>query len=471
MEVMRDSGRDSDRDVDERPPRQDDGAGAGVLGLQATAGNQAVGSVLGAHRASAREEVGATTSGPGATTTLDPQARALVDQFVHQQVSSLPDIDENVIPDGAEVEQVRSEGEAMGRELEEIGVRNNAPLAELLQKEAGDDLEPKPAPAPAGPGRWERFKAGVSGLGSSIGGGISSLGSSIKSGASRAGSAIKTSKVGKFFSRGWAAISGKKTAAAENDRKYWKDKGALAPVVGTVGVVGLKHSDQVLTGAKDVADNPGTTAAADALTGHHGQVSAAGSAVDAASSSDGLHVVAHVVPVLNLLVGGIRAMIDIRAVWRTGRSIWDLYETRKKAALDANHDPEVVKAIDYALRQKYQKLFKRSLSAAAGIAAIGVTIAVLASNPVGWGVLAALGLAFSLVGLAMAGWKLARKIYKTVKKTKGVTRGSVARLLFRKLQAGDPLARQAVINLHLDPDVVATDDSGVQLIERKLKST
>jgi uncharacterized membrane protein YebE (DUF533 family) len=153
----------------------------------------------------------------------------------------------------------------------------------------------------------------------------------------------------------------------------------------------------------------------------------------------------------------------------------------------------VIDAIEYAIKQKETKKVRRYITAFAGLASLGGGIALtaggalgavalgalLASNPVGWGI--ALGLVGigALVGIGMLCYKLFRR---ATKKNPGKQREEMATRLYDAwVPRGDTLARTAIQKLNLNPEEMRLASLGakkdkararsIDEIKRKLGST
>jgi hypothetical protein len=140
----------------------------------------------------------------------------------------------------------------------------------------------------------------------------------------------------------------------------------------------------------------------------------------------------------------------------------------KRAAARAGASPDLVEAVDYAIRQKYEKLIKRALGAAVTLAAVGTALAILIANPVGASlaavILGGIGAGFFLYKLGRWAWKK----WKT--EILGEKRKKMAQRLYNQLRTEDVLAVEAVRSLHLVPETLRHTPDGPRLIARKLKS-
>ena len=166
------------------------------------------------------------------------------------------------------------------------------------------------------------------------------------------------------------------------------------------------------------------------------------------------------------VVGAVFALISSFFDFKSAVSSRKKYKNIKAMVdeMGEDVDPEMKKAVTYAMNQKYAKAYTRAVKAAAAFVSAGVGIsltaaaiaagvtvgALVVSGPVGWAVLGvAAGLA-AVVGLGIMVYKIGKKLWKSSKGILGVERRRVAMLLYTKLRAGDPLATKAVSLLGLN---------------------
>jgi hypothetical protein len=167
--------------------------------------------------------------------------------------------------------------------------------------------------------------------------------------------------------------------------------------------------------------------------------------------------------VAGMFFSAIKAAVDGRALFRS-ISILRGLKRAKAEALATGADPALVEAVDYAVRQKYQKAIKRAIGMAAALASLGIGLAVLLANPVGAGLAA---LIIGGIGVSMMVYKIGRYAFK---KKRGEKRKLMAGRLFAALKNGDSFAVAAVRELHLDPEAIRQHPKGEAEIFRKLRS-
>jgi len=221
-------------------------------------------------------------------------------------------------------------------------------------------------------------------------------------------------------------------------------------------------------------------------------------------SKSALSVLGHVFGAIGTFFSTISAFLDIKALISTGKKLGKLESVLNQARKSVQGDfptrkeQELLDAIQYAIDQKYSKLWIRATSLVGTIAATsagiaiwaagGITAVALASNPVGWGI-AAVILGFGITtGVLIALYKLGRAIYKWFTGTKGRIRAEMATKLFNhSVKERTHLAnyaRDAIRSLGLDPSQMSreyniaegrtkarVEENCIQLIARKLKSS
>ena len=200
-------------------------------------------------------------------------------------------------------------------------------------------------------------------------------------------------------------------------------------------------------------------------------------------------VAGKVLGAIGAFFAAISAYLDIRAIFssqKKARALKEvLAEARSKADaefqdVDAGQKEELFEAIEYAIEQKYTKVFRRALaltgtllSTGVGVAALIAGVSLLASNPVGWMVAAGIfGFGIGLgVGLLLC--KIGRWIWKKFKGTKGKKRKEMAEKLCRHASDGplQALALQALASLGLNWEDIKADKKRVDLVARKLQSS
>lgn len=194
------------------------------------------------------------------------------------------------------------------------------------------------------------------------------------------------------------------------------------------------------------------------------------------ATAGGFELAHQIAGVAGIFFSALKAALDIRSLVSSIRVLRDLKKAKKEAAKAADEfwgDPEakkeVVAMVDYAIRQKYEKVIKRAIGTVTTLAALGTALAILIANPVGASLAAIIigGLGASVFVYKIGRW--AWKKWKT--ESLGKKRGEIARKLHAQISLGDSLAIEAVRALHLDPDVVAGSPNGAALIKRKLKSS
>ena len=346
---------------------------------------------------------------------------------VGQVVSNLPVPDENDIPDQSKIREAEQTGSEIGNELKPL-VEGNEPLAEIILEILGQKSANEPEPPKRRP--W------------------------------------------------YKRLFGKKPRLEEdqkvkNAQKWAGRRGKLgtANIVVSKGGVGLGQTQNALK-----------------LLGQQ-----------ATASSSVVKGISDVMPVVNIIFGAITAIFDFRAGFSSVDKGVDLELMLEKAEQEADeegYDPEVIKAVRYAIEQKYSKFYKRHLAGLTGLAATGASIAIvaagggiaalLASNPVGWGIAVGLIGLGALYGLGLFIYKIGRWIFKKKKGILGKKRNQMAAVLFDKMTHGDEIAIKALSILGVKPgpeEMQSTYDqidgkwskkkyrqSAIKLIMRKLKS-
>lgn len=189
-------------------------------------------------------------------------------------------------------------------------------------------------------------------------------------------------------------------------------------------------------------------------------------------AAGGVELVHAVASLVGLFFQALKASFDIKSLVSSVRVVRALKQAKAQANEQARgqlgpEGEQIVEIINYAIRQKYEKIIKRAIGAAIALAAVGAALAVLIANPVGASVAA---LVLGVAGLSMTVYKLGRGIWKWKKNQKGEKRRAMAYKLHASLLRGDALAIEAVRALHLDPLKVRSDPNGDSMIFRKLKS-
>jgi hypothetical protein len=311
---------------------------------------------------------------------------------------------------------------------------------------------------------------------------------------SRAGHAVQG-----FFGRAATTVSGwgrAVTGALSPEKR--RDAGAKMPTVGGVAAPTLGHVDYALVAGGALVDNPATEGTARLVGGGGaaGQVRETGGQIGqvahtaspptttlehpgefARSFTTGGFELAHqIAGVVGIFFSALKAALDIRSLVSSVRVIRALKQAKADAARAADEfwpDPdankEVIAMVDYAIRQKYEKVIKRAIGSVTALAALGTALAILIANPVGAPlaavIIGALGASVLLYKIGRWAWK------KWGNQSLGKKRAQIALALHAQVILGDGLAVAAVRALHLDPDVVAHAPNGPALILRKLKSS
>jgi hypothetical protein len=469
-----------------------------LLVLQQQAGNRAVtaglrgpslgpqGLLMLGHQASNRaalatvQREGEQGAGPAEAADQDGGGQQ-IEAEVERQVRALPDVDEAAVAAPQQVEAANEEQAAARSELGELGLTRNRALAQWYGQELGGEAAVAPPaveelqaardeadlPAPARPGRAARAKAALSSGANWLGGKFGSAATSLRGAASRAAGWFKST-----FSREGRHDAGGKGQAVV---------GLGAPVAG--------HAHDVLTATQDVVDNPVTAGTAHLVGGSTAaaQVHQAGEAVGGVGSagqasgatlehpaefarsftSGGFEAAHAVASVVGVFFSAIKAALDIRSLLSTVQVIRGLKQARQSATAWGS-SPAIVEAVDYAIRQKYEKLIKRAIGSMVALAALGTGLALLIANPVG------ASLAAVIIGGIGAGvflYKLGRWAWKKWKtESLGEKRQKMAARLYAQMRARDALALEAVRSLHLVPAKLEAAPDGAALIARKLKS-
>ena len=391
--------------------------------------------------------------------------------LVQQEVGGLPELGSKG-PDESQAKDAAREAEVMSQEgpkdlpddpafLAWVDAQNARPpiedqKAELQELQTGKEeasgsgsegtFAPELFEQPrAKPGRLARAGQAVGGffrgVGRGIASGLSSAGRSIQGGLSRAGTAVKGG-----LSRAGREIKGAFTGT------NLRDKGQIG--IATGGGVAKEVAKQAAQSDPTAFENPADLAQSVA--------------------SGGVELVHAIATLVGLFFSALKGAFDLKSLVSSVRIVKALKKVRAEALEQAqsligpNEDAEkLVAMIDYAIRQKYEKIIKRAIAASIAFATVGAALAVLIANPVGASVAA---LVLGTAGLALSVYKLGRYIWKRHKESKGKQRFSMAFRLHEQVRQGEPLAIDAVRALHLDPNKVAKDANGVSQIARKLKS-
>jgi hypothetical protein len=267
--------------------------------------------------------------------------------------------------------------------------------------------------------------------------------------------------------------------------------GGKAQPVGGIGAPVLGHTSDVLATTQGVVDNPVTADIAGSLGGHEASkgVHEAGAAIGGARESteattttldhpaefgrsvtgggfEALHAVASVV---GIFFSALKAALDFRSLVSSIRVYRALKQARAQARV-LGTTPTLVEAVEYAIKQKYEKIFKRAFGTAVALAALGTGLAILIANPVGASLAA---LIIGGIGASMFVYKVGRWAWKKwATQTLGEKRQKMASRLYNQMLTNDVMALEAVRSLHLDPVEVrqAGDTKGPALIFRKLRS-
>jgi hypothetical protein len=409
-----------------------------MLDLQRQAGNRAVTAMV---ARAGTIPVQRAPSGGGTAAPPQPDLATVVKQVVDGLPASL---DERSLVGGGELQEGRQQARDAQEQVSDLHAEEvepgheggggdvvdlDATRAQVREmQEAGSVAVEQPAP----PSRWQRFKSWA-------GGGLSAAGSA----------------VGGALSGAWGGL--KRRFGTREGRR---DTGGLVQGSGgTAAGLTAKVSDGLATGS--------VTAPLSAPTLEHTH-DWAGSFQSGASE-----VIHQVTAVAGVFFSALKAAVDARALVSSYRVVKSLKEARRLAMLYTGGQSEVVEAVDYAIRQKYQKIIKRAIGTLTALAALGAGLAILIANPVGAGLAAGI---IAAVGAGVTVYKLGRFIYKKVRDTQGKERARRAEQLFDALADPDPrvstAAKTAVWALKLDPGKVlaAGREEGVGLLMRKLKS-
>lgn len=187
------------------------------------------------------------------------------------------------------------------------------------------------------------------------------------------------------------------------------------------------------------------------------------------------HGAARVMSVIGVVLQGVAAFFDWHAFLSSTEAANDLKDVLEKSRAQlpkplSTADLQILEAVEYAVKQKTRKAAMRYMQAMAGYASAGVSIAafvaakavgfaalaaLLASNPVGWGI----AMAIAAIALAVTVGIFCYKIYRWFKKRKerGQQRQQMATRLVDGVLAGNAIAVQAVQSLHLDPLAISKE--------------
>jgi len=441
-----------------------------LLALQAMAGNRAVStlvqragsSTVVEHEApeseapeSEADESKSAPSGPEVAPEADGGANpgdlpgsvpesggdeAKIQAEVNRQVGALPEAPQELDQAEAAQERGRRDGE---QARDELGIEGRPALAQFIEAQAAQEDGSPP------PSKLEQFASWA-------GGGLRSAGSSIASGARTAGSGIASAAraVGGFF----AGIGRSISNFFSRDKNLDKTKGGEQFNTS-------RRADKVANAARSGG------AKATSGTGAVGTGLKQFGAVSTGTAS----VISKVTGAVGIFFASIQAAFDIRALISSRTQVKNFDQMYKDAQESGIADEEVLKAVKFAMEQKYSKQVKRAISVVGGMMSIaagaGLLAITLASNPVGWFVLAAIAGVGAIIGLGLGIYKFARWLKKPASEL-GKKRRDAARQLILALNFGDPLAINVIRELHLEPAQLRAEenDIAIEIVAEKLKS-
>jgi hypothetical protein len=353
--------------------------------------------------------------------------------------------------------------EALGNEVENLGVSPSPPVAQAqLQAE------------------------GIRNPGEAVGQEAASpLSQGIKQGAEKQG-------IGSYLARGlsWTAsalfeavkfilLLPFKLLGAIFEGAWWllKQIGSGAKALGGAIVSGVKAGVGVFK-KKPVATSfaggkTGYSLAAQGVNAGH-NLHSVGAGVSAGSLSAASNF-AKVNPWFAAVFGAISSALDLRSLISSLRKSSKLDKLAKDAKKNGA-DPELIEALEYAVAQKNKKAGRKGLSLFGGVASttagvLGILglFGVLASNPVGWAILA-LGAVGGVIGIGLFLYKFIRA--KT-KENKGKAREKHAKKIWEGLQNRGDVKRDtalAAINALGLKEAQVVKPKGWELIKDKLAS-
>ncbi len=440
-----------------------------VLHLQRLVGNRAVISTVQRQTGTALDE------GPEAPLLVVPE-------IVNQRVNALPELSEDPI---AQAELASERGRMDGMEVEQLGVGPSRPaLSQFFASLAG-----------AAGGAFSAVLSGAGKVASAIGRGASWLGGKIAAGSKAVGGAVVSGA--KAVGRGASWLGGKIKSGA---RSAW---GAIksgaswlgGKIKGGAGIVKDWWNEGKLETRRE--HTPGSQQMDEHIAGKERKTYAGVTQTATSLANTGVgqvhHVAsftAHVTKLIGTVTGAIglffstlQSALDLRALISSGfqQSKLDKMakEAKEKAIAEGHTEEEateIVSAVRYAMEQKYSKMIKRAIAFSGGIvsmiAGAGALAAItLGTNPIGWAILAGIGAAIGIGLLAYKIYRWYKKKYKTG--DLGAKRLKMARQIVAKLKGGDSLAKQVVVELHLEPAYVAGLDEAVAIdkVMEKLRSS
>jgi hypothetical protein len=171
-----------------------------------------------------------------------------------------------------------------------------------------------------------------------------------------------------------------------------------------------------------------------------------------------------VASIVGIVMGAITAIFDLRSAISSGMKSSALKDAAAQAK-KMGHDPEIVNAVEYAAEQKYGKAVRRTVNLVGGILATGASTAtlvggliaggigltaLLASNPVGWGIAVGILAIGTIIGVGLLIYKIGRWIHKKRKGVLSEKRQDISLKLYKGVLAGDTLATQAVNEIGLN---------------------
>ncbi|KDR56111.1 hypothetical protein APPUASWS_018445 [Arthrospira platensis str. Paraca] len=230
-----------------------------------------------------------------------------------------------------------------------------------------------------------------------------------------------------------------------------------------------KQQEQANQKIQDVGSkNKRTKIEGAAYTAGEGLNTAVGGAAKVLNAvSPVVSIVAQIASIAGVFFAAITSVIDACAMAKsiqTKNSLKELlHETKSQNPGFKQYNPDVVNAVEYAIDQKYEKSGRRALAFSSGLASIGGGIIglVLASNPIGWAIGAALAALGGLGAVGLLLYKIGHWFRKRRGGILGKKRNEIATLLYEKLRAGDALAEKALQKLGLPVEAMQQAKEGV----------
>lgn len=398
-------------------PERVPGAGGDLLEMQALVGNRAVARMISSGapplppRPGARGRVQRhVTGGPHSHDDSASIAQA------QQLIADAPIVQEEDVPDGDKVAPAVQAGQGLGEEVG--GVQGKPAAAAIVHEELNQGEADGEAPSAESVGALSDYASGLQGGPAAP--------AADEAGADGDGESEAGESEGDGDGAGPGPVGerpkNRRTRHGNRTKAVATISSAVTSVGSSVAKVGMQIAGAASTGAQTAGTVLGYVAAG---------------------------------------LGAIAGMLDVRAAISSGRKARALETVMADLKAKNPGDARLIDAIQYAINQKYSKTKIRALKAITGLTSAGITIAALvvgvglaalATNPVGWAIAAVIVGLCAVTGVSIMLYKLGRKLWKWFKGDLGVQRRKMALALYDRAIAGDALAVQALKELGLDPE-------------------